>query len=75
MSETQWKVIVFKQKKIVHQHVNGRYDWLISEHQSAIPSREAISTGILSGKYKRFTFVHPVRHTGIYKHPKIKSLV
>ena len=44
--------------KVMHHHTNGRFDWLISEHQSANPSREAIS--ILSGKYKRFKFVHPV---------------
>ena len=37
--------------KIVHHHANGRFDWLISEHQSVNPSREAIS--ILSGKYRR----------------------
>ena len=37
---------------------NGRFDWLISRHQSVNPSRESIS--ILSGKYERFTFVHPV---------------
>ena len=44
--------------KIMHHHANGRFDWLISEHQSVDPSREAIF--ILSGKYKGFTFVHPV---------------
>ena len=44
--------------KIVHYHVNGCFDWLISGYQSVSPSREAMS--ILSGKYKRFTFVHPV---------------
>ena len=44
--------------KIVHHHANGRFDWLISGHQSANPSREA--TSILSGKYKRFTSVHHV---------------
>ena len=44
--------------KIVHHHANGRFDWLISGHQSVNPSREVIS--ILPGKYKRFTFVHPV---------------
>ena len=44
--------------KIVHHHVNGHFDWLTSGHQSVNPSREAIS--ILSGKYKKFTFVHPV---------------
>ena len=37
---------------------NGRFDWLISGHQSVNPSREVIS--ILSDKYKRFTFAHPV---------------
>ena len=44
--------------KILHHNANGRFDWLIPEHQSANLSREAIS--ILSRKYKRFTFVHPV---------------
>ena len=40
---------------IVHHHANGRFDWLISEHQSVSPSREAIF--VLSGKYKRSMFV------------------
>ena len=44
--------------KIVRHHANGLFDWLISGHQSDNPSRGAIS--ILSGKYKRFAFVHPV---------------
>ena len=44
--------------KIVRHYANGRLDWLISGHQSVNPWREAIS--ILSGKYKRLTFVHPV---------------
>ena len=44
--------------KTVHHHANGRFHWLISEHQSVNPSREAIS--ILSGKYKKFKFVHLV---------------
>ena len=44
--------------KIVHHHVNGRFDWLIFGHQNVNPSREAIS--ILSGKYKIFMFVYPV---------------
>ena len=44
--------------KIVRHHANDRFDWLISGHQSFNPSREAIF--ILSGKYKRFTFVHSV---------------
>ena len=29
--------------KIVHHHANGRFDWLISGHQSIIASREVIS--------------------------------
>ena len=44
--------------KIVHNHANGGFDWLISEHESVNSSREAIS--IPSGKYKRFVFIHPV---------------
>ena len=43
--------------KIVHHLANGRFDWLISGHQRVNPLREAIS--MLSGKYKRLTFVHP----------------
>ena len=34
--------------KIVHHHANGRFHWLLSEHQIVNPSREAIS--ILSEK-------------------------
>ena len=48
----------FHAMKIMHYYANSCFDWLISGHQSFDPSREAIS--ILSGKYKRFTFVHPV---------------
>ena len=44
--------------KTVDHHANGCFDWLISGQHSVNPSREAIS--ILSGKYKRSTFVHPV---------------
>ena len=44
----------------MHHYANGCFDWLISGQQSVNPSREAIS--ILSGKYKRFTLVHPVIH-------------
>ena len=44
--------------KIVHHHAIGCFDLLISGHQSVNPLRETIS--ILSGKYKRFTFVYPV---------------
>ena len=40
------------------KNANGRFDWLISEHQSVNPSREAIS--ILSGKQKHLTVVQPV---------------
>ena len=43
--------------KIVHHHANGRFDWSISGHQSINPSRKVF---ILSEKYKRFTYVHPV---------------
>ena len=50
--------------KNVHLHANGRFNWLITEHQSVNPSREPIYIEIYieipSGKYKRFTFVHPV---------------
>ena len=45
-------------KEIVHYYDNGCFDWLLSEQQSDNPLRETIS--ILSGKYKRFTLVHPV---------------
>ena len=44
--------------KVVHYYASDNFDWLIPEQQNVNPSREAIS--ILSGKYKRFTFVHPV---------------
>ena len=44
--------------KIVHHYANGCFDWLSSGQQSVNPWTEAIS--ILSGKYKRFMFVHPV---------------
>ena len=44
--------------KIVQHYANSCFDWLISGHQSVNPSREVIS--ILSGKHKRFMFVHPV---------------
>ena len=46
--------------KVVHHHANGRFDWLISGHQSVNPSRKAIS--VMSGKHKRFQFVHPVQY-------------
>ena len=45
--------------KIVDHHANSCFDWLISGHYSVNPSKEAIS--ILSGKYERFTFVHPAK--------------
>ena len=44
--------------EIVHHYVNRCFDWLISGQQSVNPWREAIS--ILSGKYIRFSSVHPV---------------
>ena len=37
--------------KIVRPHANNCLNWLISAHQSVIPSKKAIS--VLSGKYKR----------------------
>ena len=43
--------------KIVRYYANSCFDWLISGQQSDSLLREA--TSILSGKYKRFTFVHP----------------
>ena len=49
--------------KIVHHYADGCVNWLISGQQSVNPSREAIS--ILSGKHKRFTFVHPVNESKI----------
>ena len=49
--------------KIVHHHANGCFDWLICGHQSINLSREAIS--ILSGKFKRFTFLHSVIRVSI----------
>ena len=52
--------------KIVHHCANGRFDWLISEHQSVNPSREVIS--ILSGKHKRFTFVHPMLQAKTFRY-------
>ena len=44
--------------KIVHHHANDHQILVGQFHQSVNSSRKAIS--ILSGKYKRFTFVHPV---------------
>ena len=43
--------------KIVHYYASSCFSWLISGQQSDNPLREA--TSILSGKYKRFTFVYP----------------
>ena len=45
-----------KAMEIMHHHDNDCFDWLISGQQSINPWREKIF--ILSGKYKRFTFVH-----------------
>ena len=47
--------------KIVHYYANSCFDWLISGQHSDNPLREEIS--VLSEKYKRFTFVHPVGAT------------
>ena len=51
------KGILLQAMKIVRYYANSCFDWLISRQQSDNPLREA--TSILSGKYKRFTFVHP----------------
>ena len=51
--------------KIVHDHTNSSFEWLISGHQRVNFSREGIS--ILSWKYKRVTFVHPVSPIQILK--------
>ena len=48
--------------KIVHCYANGCFDSLISLQQIVNLLREAIS--ILSGKYKRFTFLDPVAQPG-----------
>ena len=59
MFATWWKCgHRLRTMKIVYRYVDGCFDWLISGQQSVNPWREAIS--ILYGKYKRFTFVHPV---------------
>ena len=50
--------------KIVHHYANSCFDWLISGQQSVNPSREAIS--LLSGKCKRFSFVHRVGYYFLY---------
>ena len=42
---------------IVRYYAKSCFDWLISRQASDNPLREA--TSILSGKYKRFTFVDP----------------
>ena len=54
---------------IVHHHANGRFDSLISEHQSVNPSREAIF--VLSGKYKRFMFV--LNYLGLNRFGRLKK--
>ena len=64
INQSKWPLIEIaslqRLMKIVHQHANGSFDWLIFEHRSVNPSKEAVS--ILSGKYKRFTFVHPMSY-------------
>ena len=44
--------------ELVKYIMNELVDWLISEHESVNPSKEAIS--VLSGKYKKLTFFHLV---------------
>ena len=51
----------FQVMKIVHHHASGHFFyWLISRHWGVNLSKEAIIC-ILSRKYKRFTFAHPVK--------------
>ena len=57
--------------KIVHHYANDTFYCLISEHQIVNTLREPIF--ILSGKYKRFTFVHPV--SLIYKEIVTETVV
>ena len=58
----------------MRHHANGRFDWLISGHQSVNPSREVVS--ILSGKYKRFSFVYPVMsHHHLSLHRKLITVL
>ena len=52
------KGICLQAMKIVHYYANSCFDLLISGQQSDNPLREAVS--LLSEKYERFTFVHPV---------------
>ena len=59
--------------KIVHHYANSCFDWLFSGHLSINLSREAIS--ILSGNYKRFTFVHPVHMVSIQSSNEFKVLM
>ena len=51
------KSLCLQVMQIVPYYANSCFDWLISSQQSDNPLREA--TSILSGKYKRVTFVHP----------------
>ena len=72
MSVALWNCRCLEAMKIVHHHGNGRFDWLISEHQSVNPSREAIS--ILSEKYKRFAFVHPMSLASTKSHAHFNTV-
>ena len=67
VSATRWKVIVFKPWNRASP-CQWPF-WLVdfwAPGQSVNPSREAIS--ILSGKYKRCTFVHPVLQVSLRLH-------
>ena len=57
-SETKLKTGQIQDCRVFEINQNGCFDLLISGQQSNNPLREAIP--ILSGRYKRFTFVHPV---------------
>ena len=55
------KVHCLQAMRILPDHANGRFDWLISEHYRVNFSRKQISFNF--GKYIRITFVHLVEPT------------
>ena len=50
--------------KIVHHHANGRFDWLISGHQSVNPFERRNFYTVC--QIQRFTFVHPVANSSFH---------
>ena len=63
MFATQCRDHCLQAMKIVHYQANGRFDWLMFGHKSVDLSRDPVS--ILSVRYKRFMFVHPVHQLWI----------